>query len=117
MLRRILETIERVAEIRAEARIEAAKIEARSRRWCVRARLGMLPKPEAEPDPVPPELGVFDSWLSQHLPPGPMRDDARGMMEAVLGMRDTTPEKRRVYIDRLLKMGAPMPGETRPSLE
>ncbi|MFQ5472770.1 MAG: hypothetical protein ACE5FA_07800 [Dehalococcoidia bacterium] len=110
MFRRWLEAWERVTKIRADADIKIARIQAKAARFAVKAKLGMLQK-DAAAEPRSPEMDQFERWAGQHLEPGPQRDDARGMYEIVLGLRDATPEKKRKSLARLTRMGVPLPGE------
>ena len=118
MFRRLVEAWLRVAEIRAEAefakadaRVKAARLRAKALRYAAKVQGGLIAPPPPLPPPVPPAMAAHDAWAAANLEPGKVRDDVRGMMEVVVGVRDASSEKRQRYISRLTRLGVPLPGE------
>lgn len=107
MIQRILDAWLTVTEMRAEADIEVARIDAKTRRWIARLAAGHIKPPEERPPEMDdPELRRVVEWAEERYGAGPLADDIIGMWRST--RRGKLPPDQRAEVNRrLTNLGFP----------
>lgn len=107
MLQRILDAWRDVTNIRAEADVEIAEIEAKTKRYIARVSAGFIRPPETpSPEETDEEFRRVVDWAEATFGPGNLADDVIGMWRATRRGK-VDPSLRVQYDERLRGLGFP----------